>query len=232
MLFRVNKKVPDQKVKGTKSKHYIFSSFFCVFAYEILEVIIENLIISGISYLFLKIITTLFAVASIHTVRALIKVLITKIIHREGKDKMEKIKVFFSWIFANKKSLGSTIVSAVMAGAGITASWTISDLPQIMIGTFNIAPILFTLICVVCFVLNELGISGKGFEAISKYAARKEQESIEKEAQAQIKAEKAEKLAIEKAAKAQIEADEKAKIDAEKAAKIEAKKAELLKKIQ
>ena len=239
MRFKAKNSVPVHKVTETKSKHYIFISFLCVLACEIAEIIIENLIITGISYLLLKIITTLFAVAGVHAIRVLLKTLVTKIIYREGTDKMEKLKEIFKWIFANKKSLSSTVVNAVISGAGITASWAISDLPQIMVAEFNIAPILYTAIFAVCFILNELGICGKGFEAVQQFVDRKEQEKLEKEAHAQIKADEAEKMAIEKAAQAQlkaeekalqaqIKAEEKAKAESEYAAKIEAKKAEIL----
>lgn len=144
---------------------------------------------------------------------------------------MDKVKAFFKWLFANKKSLSGTIVGAAGAGLGITAAWTLESLPVILLNGFNIAPILYTLAFVVGFVLNELGISGKGFESVKTYIERKlieqekaEQAALEKKALASIEADKAAKAAIEQKAKDQIKADQEAKL-------IQQKKAELLAKM-
>ena len=152
---------------------------------------------------------------------------------------MKKIKTFLQWIFANKKSLGSTVVGAATAGLGIASSWTWSDLPKILVSGFNIAPIIFTVVCLACFILNQLGICGKGFESIKTYLERKanekaeaETKAIEKEAQKELEAEKAkakaEAKAVEEEAKKQAEAEEKAKKEAEFSAKVKAKKDEIL----
>ena len=151
---------------------------------------------------------------------------------------MEKIKTFFKWLFANKKSLGSTVVGALATGTGIVSSWTIDALPQIMVSGFNIAPIIYTVICLVCFILNELGICGKGFETIKTYLervttekAKAEAKAIEKAAQKELKAEKAkaeaEAKAVEAEAQKQLEADKKAQKEAEFTAKVQAKKDEI-----
>lgn len=152
---------------------------------------------------------------------------------------MEKIKAFFKWIASNKKSLAGTIVGAAGTGIGVTAAWAIDSLPTIMAGGFNIAPIVYTAVCVLCFALNELGICGKGFESVKTYLdrlaneqANKEARAIEAEAQKRIAAEEAEARAIELAAQEQIKADEERKKEAERNAKIERKKAELLAKLR
>lgn len=154
---------------------------------------------------------------------------------------MKKLKAFFKWIASNKKSLAGTIVGAAGAGIGVTAAWTIDSLPSIMAGNFNIAPIIYTVVCVICFTLNELGVCGKGFESIKTYLERKAQEkeakdakSIEVEAQKRAAAEaaaaEAEAKAIELAAQEAIKADEERKREQERNAKIEAKKREILAK--
>lgn len=152
---------------------------------------------------------------------------------------MEKIKTFFKWIASNKKSLISTIVGAAGAGLGVTAAWTIDAIPDILVSGFDIAPILYTVICVACFVLNELGICGKGFESVKAYIERKAAEkaaaealAIEREAQRQLEAEQAELRAIELEARRQIEEDarnaEKRDAEAARAELIARKKQEIL----
>ena len=150
---------------------------------------------------------------------------------------MEKLKAFFKWIASNKKSLAGTIVGATGTGIGVTAAWVIDSLPDIMVGDFNIAPIVYTVMCAICFTLNEIGICGKGFESVKTYLdrlanekANKEAKAIEAEAQKRIAKEEAEAKAIELAAQEQIKADEERKKAAELNAKIERKKAEILAK--
>ena len=148
---------------------------------------------------------------------------------------MGKLKSFFKWIVSNKKSLAGTIVNAAGTGLGVTAVWTLESLPVILIDGFNVAPIIYTVVFAGCFVLNELGICGKGFESVKVFIERKQREkdeaetkAIEAEAQKQLAAAEAEAKAIELAAKEQIKAEEERKKEAERTAKIERKKAELL----
>lgn len=148
---------------------------------------------------------------------------------------MEKFKAFFKWIACNKKSLTSTVIGAAGAGLGITAVWTVETLPIIMLNGVNATPYLYTAVLVICFMLNELGICGKGFESIKTFVERKlreeaeaEAKAIETAAQKQIEAAEAEAKAIEAEAQKQIKADEERKKEAERNAKIERKKAELL----
>jgi hypothetical protein len=146
-----------------------------------------------------------------------------------------KVKEFFKWLFANKKSLIGTIVGAVGAGAGITASWKISSLPIIAIKGYNIAPIVYTVICIFAFILNELGICGKGFEKVADYFARTDLIKAQKEEKAILKEAKKELLDEEKRA-SQTKSDqekeaEKAKADAEAKEKLEKATAERRAKI-
>ena len=148
---------------------------------------------------------------------------------------MESFKNFFKWIGANKKSLSGTIVGALSSGLGITASWTIESLPDIFIRDFNVAPILYTAICVIAFILNELGICGKGFESVKTYLERKvaekaeaEERAIEKEALKQIVASEEEAKKIQQEAERQILADQQRAKEEERAKLIEQKKAEIL----
>lgn len=148
---------------------------------------------------------------------------------------MENFKRFIKWIVANKKSLSGTIVGAIGAGAGVTAAWTIESIPNILVSDFNVAPILYTVVCVVAFILNELGICGKGFESVTAYIERREAEkaeaeakAIEKEALKQIVASEEEAKKIQAEAEKQILADKQRAKEEERAKLIEQKKAEIL----
>lgn len=152
---------------------------------------------------------------------------------------MDTIKKIGTWLVANKKSLLSTIVGAAGTGVGIAASWSIDSLPQIFVGEFNIAPIIYTVVCLIGFILNELGICGRGFETIVSYMAnteakteKKKELAVEKAAKKELeKAQKAadeEEKRIKTAALKQAEEDIKAKEAAEFAKKVELMKAQLM----
>ena len=224
--------------KAERARYYLFNGFLVVFANEIVEEILEDVIATGISLLAMKVLSIAFLVVCTQTIKILLKRIIKTITYKEGNDKMEKIKAVLKWILANKKSLSSTVVNAVGAGAGITASWTVEALPQIMFNSFNIAPILYTVVFAICFILNEFGICGKGFETVSAYIDRKQEEAkqtaqheveiaAKKQLKAEQKAEAAEQKAIEMAAKKQLEAEKKAAEEAVFSEKVQALKDEI-----
>lgn len=209
-------------------------TLFTVFIWEMMEELLEEAIAFGITSFITKALSTLVVIGITQiTKRALIRIckpIIKSFTYKEGNDKMDKVKKFFSWIStgfkwinANKKSLTGIASGAVMtlSGAGVI---DVSALPELPINGFNITPILYY---GVWLVLALIGVSGKGFESIKAYAERKAQEkaikvqkAIDKEAQAEIKAEQ--KLANQTQAQkeketAKKEAEEKAKAEKEKA---------------
>ena len=183
-------------------------ALFTLFVYEIVEEGIESFIafcISEVVAMFVvKALSTLAIIGATQGIKVCIKrflvPLIKTLTYKEGHDKMSKVKQFFTWLFANKKSLLGTAVGAVGAGAGITASWKIDSLPAIVIKGYNAAPIIYTVICVIAFILNELGVCGKGFEKIAEYFSRMEVIKQEKEEKAILKEAEKEILAEEKLA--------------------------------
>lgn len=227
-----------------------FTALLTMFAWELVEEGVESLIAYTISSAFAIFITKAISTLAIVTTTQGIKITIKRflvpffknIINKMEITKMSKIKEFFAWIFANKKTLIGTIVGGTGTGLGITASWTLDSLPQVMVKGFNIAPIIYTIVCLIAFALNEIGVCGKGFESVQVFLARCESESaireekaLIKEAQREIDNEK--KLAtqsIEKQEKEKARAEaeqkakeEKAKAEAEHRAKIEEIKAKL-----
>lgn len=227
-----------------------FTALLTMFAWELVEEGVESLIAYTISSAFAIFITKAISTLAIVTTTQGIKITIKRflvpffknIINKMEITKMSKIKQFFKWIFANKKTLVGTTINGIGTGLGITASWTIDKLPQIEVKGFNIAPIIYTIVCLIAFVLNELGVCGKGFESVQAFFARREEEvaiktekALVKEAQREIDNEN--KLAtqsIEKQEKEKARAEaeqkakeEKAKAEAEHRAKIEEIKAKL-----
>ncbi len=211
-------------------------ALFTMFIWELVEEGLESLIafcISEVIALFLvKAVSTLIIIGATQGVKVCIRRFLTPVVktltYKGGHDKMSKIKKFFTWIFANKKSLIGTLVGAVGAGLGITASWTIESLPTLMVKDFNIAPIVYTLGFVVCFILNEIGVCGKGFEKIKTFFERIAQLKEEKEAKEILREAERELLAEEKKAnQTQVEQERaRAKADAEAEAQAEQEKAE------
>ena len=218
----------------------MFQGLLAVSTFELVREALAMFIEHWVSLALVKVFSAVTAMALSVVAKILIGRILRKILSK-GDRKMKKLKAFFKWIASNKKSLAGTIVGAAGAGIGVTAAWTIDSLPSIMAGNFNIAPIIYTVVCVICFTLNELGVCGKGFESIKTYLERKAQEkeakdakSIEVEAQKRAAAEaaaaEAEAKAIELAAQEAIKADEERKREQERNAKIEAKKREILAK--
>lgn len=226
-------------------------ALFTMFIWELIEEGLESLIafcISEVIALFIvKAVSTLVIIGATQGVKVCIRRFLTPVVktltYKGGHDKMSKIKKFFTWLFANKKSLLGTLVGAVGATAGIAASWTIESLPTIMVKDFNAAPIIYTAVCVILFILNELGVSGKGFESIKTFFERIEQVKLAKEEKAIVKEAKKELVVEQKRAnqtqaeqeKAKAKADavanataEREKAEADHRAKVEAAKAKLL----
>jgi hypothetical protein len=153
-----------------------------------------------------------------------------------------KIKQFFQWIYANKKTLiGSiTALATSIATAYATYGGQFSFLPPLMWLGINWTSVI---VAIVIFVLLELGVTGKGFEKIATFVKRvtelkeaKEESQIEKQALKEIKeAEKAANQTQAEQEKAEAKAQAKAEAEAKAAeeeqayrAKVEAKKAEIL----
>lgn len=225
-----------------KSKHYLTSSILCVGVYEfleeILEILIENLIVTSISLFLLKILTSLIAVTSIHATMFGIKRFVAKFTYKKGNDKMSKIKKFFKWIYSNKKTLLGT-VSALATSVGCayaTYGGYFDFLPTLYIGSFDAMTVIVGL---VCFVLAELGVTGKGFESIQtfgervkKLAEEKHKNDILKLAKKELKAEeKAKAKKVEQAEKERLKAEEQVKL-AQKQAQEEREKARLKAEIE
>ena len=135
---------------------------------------------------------------------------------------MEKIKKFFSWLNANKCTLLGIGTGAltVVSGVGVI---NISTLPELMIGTFNITPVLYY------GVLGVLTVVASFFpETIEKFKARVDAIKAEKEQKALVK-EAEKELANEEKVANQTQAEQekaKAKADAEAKAKAEKEKAD------
>jgi hypothetical protein len=222
-----------------KFKEFFINSFFCYLAIELVEEMLEELIAFGIASLFIKGLSTLLVVSITQSIKVAIKTLVKKFTYKEGNDKMDKFKQFFTWIKSNKKTILGTASTAVAALSG-TGIIDISILPELPVGGFNVTPILYYGVLLV-FAL--IGVFGKGLESIKEFAERvkkikaeKEKRAIEKEAKAELKAEEkaaSQTQAEKEKADAKKAADEKAKAEKEQAEKehrlkIEEAKAKLL----
>lgn len=233
----------------------IFSSgwwvFLTGFSWELVEEILENVIAEALTDLIAVFVAKVLLTFTVITLTQLVKKLVKRILrpiikrltYREGNDKVGKIKSFFQWIFANKKTLcgiASTSV-ATLSGTGII---DISTLPALVVGGFNITPVIYY---AVLLIASLIGISGKGFESVKTFferlatqKAEKQQKAIVKEAQKELKAEQ--KVANQTQAeqeKAQAKADAekaaneaKARAEAEHRAKVEQAKAQIKAQIQ
>lgn len=228
----------------------IFSSglwvFLTGFSWELVEEILESVIAEALTDLIAlfiaKVFLTFAVILSTQLVKKLLKKILRPIIKRltykEGNDKVSKIKSFFQWLFANKKTLcgiaGASV--ATLSGTGVI---DVNALPALVISGLNITPFIYY---GVLLIISLIGISGKGFESVKTFfervnvlKAEKQQKAIVREAQKELKAEQ--KVANQTQAeqeKAQAKADaqkvaeqEKAKAEAEHRAKIEQAKAEI-----
>ena len=228
-----------------KKKHFGWAGF-SVITWEVVEELLEEAIayfLSSAFALFItKTITTIGIVFATIGLKKLLfrlcKPIIKSITYKEGNDKMTKIKKFFTWIFANKKTLIGTLSASLMTLSG-TGVIDVSALPDLTIKGFNFTPVIYYGVLV---VLALFGVFGKGLEKIEEFFARmkvvkaeKEQNAIVKQAEKELKAEqkKANQTQAQQE-KNQAKEDainkakaEKEKADAEYRAKVEKAKAEL-----
>lgn len=211
-------------------------ALFTMFIWELVEEGLENLIAlmitSAFAIFIAKVLSTLAIVISTQGIKTLIKSClfpsIRKIIHKEGNDKLNKVVNFFKWIFANKKTLTGIASTAVFTLSG-TGVIDVAALPALIIDGFNLTPILYY---GALLILSIIGVTGKGFETIKAFFARKQTETAEKEAQKLVKeAQKQitteQKAAKQAEAKTQAEQAKKAAID-EHNKKVEEVKAKLI----
>lgn len=208
-------------------------ALFTLFVWEIVEEAFESLIAyalsSAVAIFVTKAISTLAIISATQGIKVVIKNFlyphIKKLVHKiKGNFIMAKIKQFFSWIWANKKSLCGVGSGAVMTLSGIGVI-DVAGLPALLIGGFNITPIIYYAILLAGALV---GVTGKGFETIKCFAERvaqlrasKEQHKIDKIAKKELKAEQklANQTEVQKEkseVKAQAEKELRAKIDAAK----------------
>lgn len=226
-------------------------ALFTMFVWELIEEGIESLIAYAISSAVAVFITKALSTLAIITATQGIKValkrflvpLIRDFTYKEGNDKVSKIKKFFSiigcgfkkfftWIWANKKTLLGTVGAFVtsIATAYATYGGCFDFLPTLTLFGFNFTAVI---VGVVCFILVELGVTGKGFETIKTFfgriaeqKAQKAENAIVKEAKKELKAEKKLAQKAENVEQNSTKADAKAEAKAEAKAKVEAEKAQ------
>lgn len=215
---------------------------FTMLVWELVEEGLESAIaymISSATALFVaKALSTLGIVLATQSIKVLVKrflyPFIKTLTYKEGNDKMNKIKKFFSWLNANKCTIGGIALGATTAisGAGLI---DVSTFPALLVGGFNLTPVIYygllgALTIVVSFFPETIE---KFKERVAKINAEKEQNKIDKVAakelkhdqkvanqtQAEKEKETAKKQAEEKAKldKAKAEAEYRAKVDAAKA---------------
>ena len=145
-------------------------ALFTLFVWELIEEGLESLIaytISSVIAMFVvKALSTLAIITATQSIKVLVKNIlypyVKKLIYRKGGDKLEKLKQFISWIFANKKSLIGIVsgATATLSGTGVI---DISTFPVLMVGGIDITPFIYYAILL---VLTLIGVSGKGFESV------------------------------------------------------------------
>lgn len=224
-------------------------ALFTMFVWELVEEGLESLIafcVSEVVTIFVvKALSTLAIIGITQGIKVCIKRFLTPLVktltYKEGFDKMNKIKQFFTWLWCNKKTLIGAVATAV-TGFSATNIIPADQLPALDVYGINITPFIYY----ACLdILALLGVFGVGIEKVKDFfnrmgliKAKKEEKAIEKEAarelaeeekkanQTQAQQEKAE-------AKAQAEAQakaEKEKAEAEHRKKVEEAKAKLLAK--
>lgn len=203
---------------------------FSMFVWELVEEGLESLIAYALSSAVAIFVTKALSTLAIITATQGIKVGIKRfllpyfkqMIYKEGNDKVKKVKEFFSWVNANKCTIGGVAVGALTAvsGAGLV---DVSSFPALMIGGFNLTPVLYYVL------LGVMAIVCSFFpEKVAEFKARINAKKAEKEAKAIIKVAEKE-LANESKVANQTQAQQekaKAKADAEAKAKAEKEKAE------
>lgn len=203
---------------------------FSMFVWELVEEGLESLIAyalsSAVAIFVTKALSTLAIITATQGVKVGIKRFLLpyfkQMIYKEGNDKVKKVKEFFSWLNANKCTVGGVAVGALTAvsGAGLV---DVSSFPAMMIGGFNLTPVLYYVL------LGAMAIVCSFFpEKVAEFKARIDAKKAEKEAKAIIKVAEKE-LANESKVANQTQAQQekaKAKADAEAKAKAEKEKAE------
>lgn len=222
-------------------------ALFTMFVWELVEEGLESLIafcVSEVVTIFVvKALSTLAIIGITQGIKVCIKRFLTPLVktltYKEGFDKMNKIKQFFTWLWCNKKTLIGTAATAV-AGLSATNVIPADQLPALDVYGINITPFIYYA-CLAILAL--LGVFGVGIEKVEDFfnrmgliKAKKEEKAIEKEAAKEIaeeekKANQTQAQQEKAAAKAQAEAELRAKQEQEQAehrAKVEAAKEKLL----
>lgn len=206
-----------------KFKEFFVNSFFYYLAIELVEEILEDLIAMEVSKLILTGVSTFLTVAVSYAGKLCLKRIIKNITYKEGNDKVNKIKQFFTWVFCNKKTILGTASTALIALGG-TEVIDVCSLPELNVNGFNLTPILYY---VLLGVFALVGVYGKGLEKIKTFFDRmglikkqKEQKALVNEVKKELANEQ--KIANKTKAqqeKARIKAEEeqKAKIEKERA---------------
>lgn len=214
--------------------------FFYCLAVELVEELLEELIAWGITncltWAITKALSAMIVVGLTQATKIVIKKFVKTITYKEGNDKVSKIKSFFSWIWANKCTLGGIATGAVTVISGVGVI-DVNSFPELIVGGFNITPVLYYgvlgILAIICSFFPET--VEKFAKRVTEKKAEKEQKAIEKEAKKEIIAEErkanqtqaqAEKEQA-KADKAKAIADAKEKAEAEHRTKVEAEKAKL-----
>lgn len=195
------------------------SIFFYGLAIELVEELLEELmavIITGcIAWVFTKAISTLIVFGLTQGTKIVIKRFVKILTYKEGNDKVKKVKSFFTWVWANKCTIGGIATGALFVTSGVGVI-DVNTLPELNIGGFNITPVVYYVL------LGILAIVCAFFpETVEKYAKRVADQKTEKEAKAIIKEAKKELIAEEKKAnqtQAQAEKNQ-AKLDKKNAEK-------------
>lgn len=206
---------------------------------EVLEEFIAFIITGCIAWVVTKAVSTLIVFGLTQGSKIVIKRIVKLITYKEGNDKVSKIKSFFSWVWANKCTLGGVATGALFVASGVGAI-DVNSFPELIVGGFNITPVFYYgvlgILSIVCSFFPES--VEKFAKRIAEKKAEKEQKAIEKEAKKEIVAE------AKKANQTQAQAEKeqaktnrenalkvaKEKAQAEHRAKVEAEKAKLLAK--
>lgn len=217
------------------------SMFMYCLAIELVEEMLEELIAWGISnfitWAVTKALSAIIVVSLTQATKIVIKKIIKRITYKEGNDKVNKLKTFFKWIWANKCTLGGVATGALFVVSGVGAI-DVNSLPELNVKGLNLTPFIYYgvlgVLAILCSFFPES--VEKFAKRIAEHKAEKEAKAIQKEAKAELKSE--EKLANQtqaQAEKAQAKAEAKAKAEAEKQkaeaehrAKIDAEKAKLI----
>lgn len=193
--------------------------FFALLLSELLEELLEEMIAVGFSWIIGKVLNVLLLVALTQGTKIVIKRIIKSITYKEGNDKMEKLKNFFSTlkekltknvIWSNKLTISGMASTLFMLLEGTDITNVVSSLPTLTIYGFNVMPYIIYL---VLGLLAMFGVGKQGFESVKTYLERISNKEVAKEVKSQ---EKAKEKAIEKKTKelelkARSETKEKAK---------------------